>query len=106
VNRSPVTGKIERIRLSPRRLSHADLDKASENNERIPFSSRSARAHRGRADRRVDRAPDRLLRARGASVGAGQRLGLTASARASDVYSADGVRPWSPKARPRSPARR
>ena len=52
VNRSPVTGKIERIAYHPGAFLSADLDKASENNER-------------RADRRAGRPSDPLLRARG-----------------------------------------
>ena len=66
VNRSPVTGKIERIVYHPGAFLNADLDKASEDNERNSFViATDRRPHRRGADRRAGRAPHRLLRAAG-----------------------------------------
>ena len=66
VNRSPVTGRIERIVYRAGNFLNADLDKASEDNERNCLRHRDRRAsHRRGADRRPGRAPHRLLRARG-----------------------------------------
>ena len=65
VNRSPVTGRIERIVYHAGAFLNADLDKASENNERNSLRDRDRQGpHRRGADRRAGRAPDRLLRAR------------------------------------------
>ena len=65
VNRSPVTGKIERIVYHHGAFLNADLDKASENNERNCFVIATEQGpHRRGADRRPGRAPHRLLRAR------------------------------------------
>ena len=66
VNRSPVTGRIEKIVYQPGKFFNADLDKASADNERNSLVIATAgRARGGGADRRPDRAPHRLLRARG-----------------------------------------
>ena len=61
VNRSPVNGHIERIRYTPGAFFNADLDKASEDNERNRLSAghRRRRPHRYGADRRPDRTTDR-----------------------------------------------
>ena len=66
VNRSPVTGRIERIVYRPGKFLNADLDKASEDNERncLVIVLPSGGAHRRRADRRPDRAAHRAVRAR------------------------------------------
>ena len=60
VNRAPVTGRIERIAYTPGKFLNADLDKASEDNERnaLVIATRR-RAHRRGADRRAGRAPHR-----------------------------------------------
>ena len=66
VNRSPVPAGSSAIAYTPGAFLNADLDKASEDNERNCFvivDSRR-RPHRRRPDRRAGRAPHRLLRAR------------------------------------------
>ena len=60
VNRSPVAGRIERIVYAPGKFLNADLDKASEDNERNALRHRDRRRpHRRGADRRPGRAPHR-----------------------------------------------
>ena len=67
VNRSPVAGRIERIAYRAGLFLNADLDKASEDNERNCFLIRTARRRPGRRrpDRRPRRAAHRVVRARG-----------------------------------------
>ena len=63
VNRAPVTGRIASIVYTPGLFLNAELDKASEDNERNALVIETARhAHRRRADRRARRPPHRLLR--------------------------------------------
>ncbi len=107
VNRSPVAGKIERIAYHKGAFLSADLDKASESNERNALRHRDHQGpHRRGADRRAGRAAHRLLRARGRDRRRGRahrhdplrlaRRCLLARRRAGR---------WWPRARPRSPAR-
>src|SRR4051812_50176524 len=42
VNRSPIAGRVERIAYTPGKFLNADLDKASEDNERNAFLIASA----------------------------------------------------------------
>ena len=64
VNRSPVSGRIERIVYRAGKFLNADLDKASEDNERNAFViADRARAHRRGADRGPGRAAHRAVRA-------------------------------------------
>ena len=107
VNRSPVAGRIERIAYRPGVFINAELDKASEDNERNSLVIASAeRAHRRDPDRRPGGAPHRLLRARRA-VDRRRRalrpdpLRLAARCLSARRHQAAGRR----KARPRSPAR-
>ena len=66
VNRSPMAGKIERIVYHHGAFLSADLDKASESNERNSMVIAAGKApHRGGADRRPGGAPDRVLRGEG-----------------------------------------
>ena len=93
VNRSPVTGRIERIVYTPGKFINADLDKASEDNERnaLVIATRHGPRRRG-ADRRPGRAPHRLLVVRqGAGVGAGERIGMIRFGSRVDVYLPEGV---------------
>jgi len=86
VNRSPVT-QDRAHRLSPRRLLNARPRQGSENNERIPSRRGRPRAHRGRADRRVDRAAGSSAScARARSVGAERRIGMIRFGSRVDVY--------------------
>ena len=95
VNRSPVTGKIERIAYHAGAFLSADLDKASENNERNFFRHLDRQgSNRRRADRGADCPPDRLFScARAQTVGAGERIGMIRFGSRVDVYLPDGVSP-------------
>ena len=65
VNRSPMSGRIERMVYRAGKFINADLDKASEDNERNALIiADGAGAHRRGADRRPGRAADRAVRAR------------------------------------------
>ena len=60
VNRSPVSGRIERMVYRAGKFINADLDKASEDNERNALIiATAAGAHRRGADRRAGGAADR-----------------------------------------------
>jgi phosphatidylserine decarboxylase len=94
VNRSPVTGKIERIVYHHGAFLNADLDKASENNERNSYLMTIGRERiavvqiAGLIARRI------VCSVReGASVGAGERIGMIRFGSRVDVYLPDGVRP-------------
>jgi phosphatidylserine decarboxylase len=95
VNRSPVAGRIERIAYRAGLFLNADLDKASEDNERNCFLIRTASGARigvvqiaGLIARRI--VP--FVRP-GTSVGAGERIGMIRFGSRVDVYLPDGVRP-------------
>ena len=94
VNRSPVTGKIERIVYHHGPFLSADLDKASENNER---NSLVIAAGKGRVG--VVQIAGLIARRivcfvrEGATVGAGERIGMIRFGSRVDVYLPDGVRP-------------
>ena len=94
VNRSPVTGKIERIAYHHGAFLSADLDKASENNERNSYLMAVGRERiavvqiAGLIARRIV-----CFVREGASVGAGERIGMIRFGSRVDVYLPDGVRP-------------
>ena len=68
VNRSPVPGRIAQILYTPGLFLNAELDKASEDNERNALVIETGGdPDRRRADRRPRRAPHRVLRARRAT---------------------------------------
>src|SRR3954469_24092129 len=77
VNRSPVAGRIEKIVYKPGAFINADLDKASEDNERNCFVIATAGARivvvqiAGLIARRIV-----SFRREGATVGAGERIGM------------------------------
>ena len=94
VNRSPVTGKIERIAYHHGAFLSADLDKASENNERNSLVIATDKGRigvvqiAGLVARRI------LCFVRpGATVGVGERIGMIRFGSRLDVYLPDGVRP-------------
>jgi phosphatidylserine decarboxylase len=93
VNRSPVTGKIERIVYRPGAFVNADLDKASEDNERNSFVIASDRGRVGvvQIAGLVARRIVCFVR-QGASVGVGERIGLIRFGSRVDVYLPEGVR--------------
>ena len=94
VNRSPVTGKIERIAYRPGAFVSADLDKASEGNERNSLVIAAGKSRVG-----VVQIAGLIARrivcfvSPGVGVGAGERIGMIRFGSRVDVYLPDGVRP-------------
>jgi phosphatidylserine decarboxylase len=94
VNRSPIGGRIEKIVYKKGAFISADLDKASEDNERNSFII-AAGATRiaviqiaGLVARRIV-----CFKRQGASVAAGERLGMIRFGSRVDVYLPEGTRP-------------
>jgi phosphatidylserine decarboxylase len=94
VNRSPVTGKIERIVYRPGAFVNADLDKASEDNERNSFLIATDRGRIGvvQIAGLIARRIVCFVR-QDASVGVGERIGLIRFGSRVDIYLPEGVRP-------------
>jgi phosphatidylserine decarboxylase len=94
VNRSPVTGRLERIVYRPGAFVNADLDKASEDNERNCLLIATDRGRIGvvQIAGLVARRIVCFVR-QGASVGVGERIGLIRFGSRVDVYLPEGVRP-------------
>jgi phosphatidylserine decarboxylase len=94
VNRSPVAGRIDEIAYHPGAFVSADLDKASEDNERNSFliSTGTARIGVVQIAGLVARRIVCFVR-KGASVGAGERIGMIRFGSRVDVYLPEGVRP-------------
>ena len=94
VNRSPVTGKIERIAYHHGAFLSADLDKASENNERNSYLIAVGKERIGvvQIAGLIARRIVCFVR-EGATVGAGERIGMIRFGSRVDVYLPEGVRP-------------
>jgi phosphatidylserine decarboxylase len=94
VNRSPASGQIERMVYTEGKFINADLDKASEDNERNSLVIASAGARIGVVQiagliaRRIVRFVQQ-----GQVVAAGERIGLIRFGSRVDVYLPDGVKP-------------
>jgi len=95
VNRSPVAGRIERIVYRAGKFLSADLDKASEDNERNAFVIVTAAGQRigviqiaGLVARRIV-----AFAREGELVAAGQRIGMIRFGSRVDVYLPEGARP-------------
>jgi phosphatidylserine decarboxylase len=94
VNRSPVAGKIERIVYHHGAFLSADLDKASENNERNSLVIATGKGRigvvqiAGLVARRIV-----CFVGKGAAVGPGERIGMIRFGSRVDVYLPDGVNP-------------
>ncbi len=94
VNRSPVAGRIERIAYRPGKFLNADLDKASEDNERSGMVVATAGARIG-----VVQIAGLIARRivsfvkEGQAVGAGERYGLIRFGSRVDIYLPEGTRP-------------
>jgi phosphatidylserine decarboxylase len=94
VNRSPVAGRIERIAYRPGKFLNADLDKASEDNERnsliivAPAGRIGVVQIAGLIARRIV-----SFVSQGAAIGAGERFGLIRFGSRVDVYLPEGVKP-------------
>jgi phosphatidylserine decarboxylase len=91
VNRAPATGKIERIAYRPGVFINAELDKASEDNERNSLVIASAQGRIGviQIAGLVARRIVCFVR-EGQSIGAGERFGLIRFGSRLDVYLPDG----------------
>ena len=94
VNRSPVSGRIEKIVYRKGAFVSADLDKASEDNERNSFVIASGNVRvgviqiAGLVARRIV-----CFTRPGASVAAGERIGMIRFGSRVDVYLPEGIRP-------------
>jgi phosphatidylserine decarboxylase len=93
VNRSPIAGKIERIVYQHGAFLNADLDKASESNERnsIVIASDNGRIGIVQIAGLIARRIVCFVR-EGATLGAGERIGLIRFGSRVDVYLPGGVR--------------
>jgi phosphatidylserine decarboxylase len=94
VNRSPVAGRIERIVYCAGKFLSADLDKASEDNERNAFVISSVTGQRigviqiaGLVARRIV-----SFAREGQAIAAGERIGMIRFGSRVDVYLPEGVR--------------
>jgi len=94
VNRSPLAGRIERVIYRPGAFLNADLDKASEDNERncLLIASDSGRIGMVQIAGLIARRIVCFVR-EGATVGAGERIGMIRFGSRVDVYLPEGVRP-------------
>ena len=94
VNRSPVSGRIERIIYHPGAFISADLDKASENNERNSLVIATAQGRVGvvQIAGLVARRIVCFVR-EDVGIGAGERIGMIRFGSRVDVYLPAGVRP-------------
>ena len=95
VNRSPVAGRIERIVYRPGAFINAELDKASEDNERnsLVIGDGAAAASAWCRSQAWWRGALSRSCAEGQSIGAGERFGLIRFGSRLDVYLPDGVKP-------------
>jgi phosphatidylserine decarboxylase len=94
VNRSPVTGKVERIAYHHGAFVSADLDKASEANERNAFLINTGKGKVGvvQIAGLIARRIVAFVR-EGATVGAGERIGMIRFGSRVDVYLPEGTKP-------------
>ena len=94
VNRTPATGKIERIAYRPGKFINADLDKASEDNERngIVIRTNAGRVGIVQIAGLLARRIVCFVR-EGQTVTAGDRVGLIRFGSRVDVYLPEGTRP-------------
>lgn len=94
VNRAPVSGRIEKIAYHPGKFLNAELDKASEDNERnalvisTPSGSVGVVQIAGLIARRIV-----CFVREGQSVMAGERFGLIRFGSRLDIYLPDGAKP-------------
>jgi len=94
VNRSPVNGRIEKIVYKSGTFINAELDKASENNERNSFVISTGQSRIGvvQIAGLIARRIVCFVR-EGASVGVGERIGMIRFGSRVDGYLPEGVRP-------------
>ena len=92
VNRSPVAGRIDRIAYRPGKFINAELDKASEDNERnsLVISTANGRIGVTQIAGLVARRIVSFVR-EGQTIGAGERFGLIRFGSRLDVYLPEGT---------------
>jgi phosphatidylserine decarboxylase len=95
INRSPVAGRIERVAYRAGKFLSADLDKASEDNERNAFVIVTATGSRVAVVQIAGLVARRIVpfSREGETVSAGQRIGMIRFGSRVDVYLPDGMRP-------------
>jgi phosphatidylserine decarboxylase len=95
INRTPISGRIKRIAYVPGKFVNADLDKASEDNERQHFLVESTDGLRVGFTQIAGLVARRILAfvKEGDTVEAGQRIGLIRFGSRVDVYLPAGVAP-------------
>jgi phosphatidylserine decarboxylase len=94
INRSPVAGRIERIVYRAGKFLSADLDKASEDNERNALVIAAAAGQRIAVVQIAGLVARRIVSfmREGEAVGAGQRIGMIRFGSRVDVYLPEGTR--------------
>jgi phosphatidylserine decarboxylase len=95
INRSPISGRIRKIAYVPGKFVNADLDKASEDNERQHFLVESNDGVRIAFTQIAGLVARRILSfvRTGDSVEAGQRIGLIRFGSRVDVFLPEGTAP-------------
>ena len=95
INRSPITGRVKRIAYVPGKFINADLDKASEDNERQHFLVEGSDGLRIGFTQIAGLVARRILSfvKEGDTVEAGQRVGLIRFGSRVDVYLPAGTAP-------------
>ncbi|HUE78574.1 MAG TPA: phosphatidylserine decarboxylase [Sphingomicrobium sp.] len=95
INRSPIAGRIRRIAYIPGKFLNADLDKASEDNERQHFLVEGADGVKVAFTQIAGLVARRILSfvREGDSVAAGERIGLIRFGSRVDVYLPAGTGP-------------
>jgi phosphatidylserine decarboxylase len=95
INRAPITGRIKRIAYVPGKFVNADLDKASEDNERQHFLIEGGEGLKIGMTQIAGLVARRILAfvREGDSVEAGQRIGLIRFGSRVDVYLPAGTSP-------------
>jgi phosphatidylserine decarboxylase len=95
INRSPMTGRVERIAYHAGQFINADLDKASEANERNGLIIATANGTRIGVVQIAGLIARRIVSfvREGVAIGAGERFGLIRFGSRVDVYLPEGVRP-------------
>jgi phosphatidylserine decarboxylase len=94
INRSPIGGRIERIVYRAGKFINADLDKASEDNERNAFIIVTVTGQRVAVVQIAGLIARRIVcfAREGDSLGAGQRIGMIRFGSRVDVYLPEGAR--------------
>ncbi len=95
INRSPLSGRIERMHYRPGAFLSADIDKASEDNERNALVLATAGGVRIVVVQIAGLIARRIVKfvQEGQSVVVGERIGMIRFGSRVDVYLPDGVRP-------------